>query len=207
MHNLHNVVHHKGDDSVSRLITMRKEVGLSLTVAVVASIMCVAAIIGSMNSTIEGPKPQTWFYLSAWDYPDSYSQGIEGFYIYENSTGSWEHIDQPWHVYYDYTHDGYFNWTEFEGAAIKLECFTWFNSTITESADTTEGLLYQRHNVTVMDINLATVVFSQNNFTYVANYTYAAPMWYYQYEVVLDFIPQAASQYVVTVSYEVYYRE
>ena len=153
------------------------------------------------TSLIVAPKQfegQAKFRLASWSYGDGYGQGIDGFFIYENSTGSWNIVDG----YVSNTDPGVFNWTA--GVAVKLDCWTGFNSTLTGAATTAEGKNYQRHNVTVKNFE-GTTVFSKQNFTYYSVDIEYTPMWLYEYYVVLNFLPLAGEYYTVTVTYDVFY--
>ena len=148
---------------------------------------------------INAPQPNNpRFVIASWDHPDEYGQGIDTITVYENSTGSWVSVGN-----YDYDEASSLEWNESVG--IKLKVWTWFNSTLVNVSTTNEGKLYQRHSVNVT--NLGTTVFSQQNFTYSNVYTDSAPMWYYVYDVVLNFLPLAGEIYTVTVNYDVFYTE
>lgn len=145
------------------------------------------------------PPARAQFVLSSWDFPDAYGQGIEGFEIFENSTGAWVQVGG----YYGYEDSQVLEWNA--SVAIKLICYTWFNSTITGAGSGALGKNYQRHNVTVTNLS-DVVVFSQQNFTYVSVDTATdPPMWLYGYSVVLNFLPESGQYYTVTVTYEVYW--
>ena len=145
------------------------------------------------------PPTKTQFVISSGDY-DEFGNGIEGSYVFENSTGSWEYIDAPFHILYS---DGYsFEWEG--GVFIKLRVFAFFNSTQAGAASTTEGKNYLKHNISVIDRS-DTVVFSQQNFTYYSVSTSLDPIWYYGYDVILDFLPAEGNTYTATIIFEVYY--
>jgi hypothetical protein len=148
------------------------------------------------------PHTQPRFAIAAWGDGDGYGQGIDAFLIYENSTGSWDEIPGgPFGPGYTETYT--FNWTA--GIAIKVTCYTWFNSTLTGATTAAEGKKYQRHNVTVTN-GFGDTVFSKQNFTYYSCDTGIAwPMWFYEYYVVLNFLPGFGEYYIVTVTYETYY--
>ena len=149
------------------------------------------------ESTVKELEQPAKFVLAEWDFPDEYGQGIEGIEIYENSTSSWVMYDNPL-----YDEETNFDWNA--SVAIKLRVFTWFNSTLTGAGSSNEGKLYQRHSVTVT--SLGTTVFSKQNFTFVASDTgIDPPMWFYSYDVVLDFLPVAGEIYTVVVTYEIYW--
>ena len=144
------------------------------------------------------PPARARFVLAEWDFPDEYGQGIDTITVYENSTGSWVSVGN-----YDYDESSVLDWEA--GVAIKLKVWTWFNSTLTGAGSTNEGKNYQRHNVTVTNA-IDTIVFSQQNFT-VVFYDYGEPssMWYYDCEVVLNFLPDYGEIYTVSVVYEVFW--
>ena len=145
------------------------------------------------------PPAKAQFVLSGWEFPDDYGQGIEGFEIFENSTAAWVQVNG----YHPYDETQVHEWNV--SVAIKLRCYTWFNSTLTGAADLAEGKNFQRHNVTVTDI-ADNIVFSQENFTYFfSDDSIDPPMWFYGYEVVLNFLPLNGEIYTVTVTYEVFH--
>lgn len=164
-------------------------ISVSVAVIMILSVLLVVSI----------PPARARFVLASWTFPDQYGQGINDFDVYENSTGSWVNVGGPT----EYDESGIFEWYGWYGS-IKLKCWTYFNSTLTEAGSTNEGKLYQRHNVTVTDLN-DTIVFSQQNFTYSNVYTEEAPMWIYVYEVVLNFLPETGEYYTVTVVYEIFW--
>ena len=142
------------------------------------------------------PPARARFALSSWDFPDEYGQGIDTITVEGNSTGSWVSVGN-----YEYDEASVLDWNA--SVAINLKCWTWFNSTLTGASSTNDGKNYQRHNVIVTALGVT--VFSQQNFTYSNVYTEEAPMWYYVYEVVLNFLTVAGNIYVVTITYEVFY--
>lgn len=156
---------------------------------------------------IATPKPITAkFVLAEWAYPDEYGQGIYGLKFYENSTGSW--VDAPYYtdlgafyyLHWDQT-DYWMNWST--GVGVKIRVDTWINSTLTGIQYVEAGRNIQKHNVTVTAYG--ETVFSQQNFTFVHSSSEEAPMYYYQYSVILDFVPLEGYVYTVTITYEVYY--
>ncbi|MCK4822043.1 hypothetical protein KA005_40140 [bacterium] len=152
------------------------------------------------------PPARAQFVIAAWEYPDEYGQGIDGMKFWENSTGSW--VAAPYYTnlgvfYYvnpsidDYT----YNWTA--GAAMKMRVDTVLNSTLTGATDLADGQNYQQHNVTVTHLGI--IIFSQQNFTYSFSDDTGAPMYYYEYEVILNFILEYGQIYTVTLTYEIFY--
>ena len=190
---IHPMVYHKGDDSVP----MRKITFTAVMIVTVLSVLLIAT-----------PKTiSAQFVLSEWDYPDEYGQGIEGFLIYENSTGDWElwQNDDASGPYYEHddTQAHYFQWNA--SVFIKLRVITMLNSTLLGlGTHYSEGIPFIRHNVTVTTLD--ETKFSQANFTFViADDDTYAPMWWYTYDVILDFVPLEGYTYTVTITYEVYY--
>lgn len=152
------------------------------------------------------PPARAQFILASWDYPDEYGQGILGIKMWENSTGSW--IAAPYYTdlgqfyYLNYHQTDYtYNWSA--GAAMKLRADTLLNNTLVGAVDLADGQNYLRHNVTVT--HHGDLIFSQQNFTYSDSTDISAPMYFYEYEVILNFIPEDGQIYIVTVTYEVYY--
>jgi hypothetical protein len=155
------------------------------------------------------------FIISSWDFPDEYGQGVNGFKFYENSTGSWVAAPYYTHYYPDYHeelgefyylhyNDDYtLNWSA--GVAMKLEVITVLNSTLVGIVDDpVEGQNYIRHSVSVT--NIGEEIFSQQNFTYSAvEWLAGHPMYYYYYDVVLEFLPALGAAYTITVTYEVFW--
>jgi len=138
------------------------------------------------------------FVISSWTYPDDYGQGIEGIEIYENSTGSWDYVDN---VFPDDT--GYIEWTA--GLFIMLYVYVYMNSTLTGATTTADGLNYIRLNVTVTNL-YDTVVYEEDdldNFYKTAGYD--PILWFYGFDTVLNFEPVQGMTYTVTVTYEVYW--
>lgn len=173
----------------------------------------IAVMIVTVLSVLLIATPRTataQFVLSSWTFPDEYDQGIEGFLIYENSSGSWSAWDDPVsgdpeYYVYDDTSAHLFEWTV--SVFIKLRVVTWLNSTLLgltgEEAHHSDGVPYFRHNITVTA--LGETIWSKSNFTYVLGSSEDTPMWDYQYDVILDFEPAEGYTYTVTITYEVYY--
>jgi hypothetical protein len=142
---------------------------------------------------------QPRFHIASWTFGDGHGQGIDAFIIKGNATGVWETIYGP------ITNDdpGIFNWSA--GVGIKLYCYTWFNSTFTGATSGTNGRNFQRHNVTVTN-TFGDVVFSKQNLTWYSTDTgIDPPMWFYEYYVVLNFLPTYGECYAVTVTYQIYW--
>lgn len=161
----------------------------SVAVIMILSVLLIASI----------PPAKARFVLASWDFPDEYGQGIDGIELYENSTGSWIQVGG----YHDYTEDHIYDWKI--SGSIKIICYTWFDSELAEVSTTNEGKLSQRHNISVTQFNGSTV-FSQQNFTYVSvDDGIDPPLWFYGYEVILDFVLAVGEYYTVTINYEVYW--
>jgi len=77
------------------------------------------------------------------------------------------------------------------------------NSTTYDISTVAEGKNIIRLNITVTSTN-GTIVFSQNNLTYISGVDYSDDLFLYQYSVQLDFTPIYGNIYTVIVTYEVY---
>lgn len=150
------------------------------------------------------PTKGTQFIIAGWSYPDAFGQGIEGLVFLENSTGSWvtvknEHESQfvsykPWNE----THSYEYNYT-----FLKIECWTYFNSSKVEVSTTAQGQLRQRHYI---EVSLrGDIVFSQQNFTYGTVSTSNDPLWWYCYTVVINYAFFFGETYTIDIDYEVAY--
>lgn len=133
------------------------------------------------------------FYISALD---EYGQGISpsGIDVFENSTGSWQYVD-PFGGIPDPLNCTYGNFLKF-----RIE--TRMNSTLTGATDLTDGKNYFRHNLTVTIYDGSTV-FSQENFTY-HNSADVSGIYYYSYEVILNFAVQVGFVYSCYITYEIF---
>jgi len=151
-----------------------------------------------------------YFVLSSWEFPDEYGQGVYMLRFDENSTGSW--VYAPWYYvgepldglpFYSLFSDSPYvlNWSA--GVAMKLRVYTYFNHTLTGAGSISEGRNYLRHSVTVF--SAAEMVFSQQNFTYIDSATIGDDIYYYEYHVILNFLPAFGTTYTVTVLYEIFW--
>lgn len=86
---------------------------------------------------------------------------------------------------------------------ITLLVSCWLNSTTYEISTIAEGKNIIRHNIMVSSTN-GTIVFSQNNLTYISGANYGDNVFLYQYSVQLDFTP-IGHIYTATITYEVYF--
>ena len=170
-----------------------------LTVALLGLFICSMLLLVPIQPVTQPQETSSsTFVIASWEFPDEYGQGIEGFEFFENSTGSWAQVGG----YEGFEEPQVYDWNA--SVAIKLRCWTWFNSTLTGVSTTNEGKLYQRHNVTVTCAG--TTIFSQQNFTwFYDDDTLDPPLWFYGYEVILNFLPVSGEIYTVTVTYEVFY--
>jgi len=160
------------------------------------------------------PPAKAQFVIASWDFPDEYGQGIDAVKCYENSTGDWVAAPYYTHYYPDYYEElgtfyflphyqnyYFYNWSA--GASIKIRVNTLLNSTLTGATDLADGQNYHKHSVVVT--HLGTTIFSQDNFTYLESDDLGAPMYWYAYIVILNFIPADGQIYMVTITYEVFY--
>lgn len=148
------------------------------------------------------PVQSTQFVLSDLGPLDDYGQGIWIIQVRNEteSLGSFYSTDHP-------THNYSANVVEIpQGENVSLAVFTWVNGTYLGFASLAEGKNLIRHNVSVFISGRMneTAVFSQANFTYVTGTDGAAPMYYYRYDVNLDFVPVGGLIYQVVVFFEVY---
>ena len=164
-------------------------------------ILTITMIIVYCESNLQAipiTKNETQFTISSWAFPDEYGQGIEGFEVFENSTGAWV----PVGGYEGYQEKLVYDWES--NGSIKLRCWTWLNSTFMDVATTNEGKALQRHSVIVT--NSVGTIFSQQNFTwFYDDDTIDPPLWFYGYEVVLNFLPLEGQVYTATVTYQLFY--
>ena len=82
-----------------------------------------------------------------------------------------------------------------------IEC--WLNGTTYGVVTVAEGKNIIRHNITVTSTN-NTIVFSQNNLTYISGIDYGDDVFLYQYSVELDFTPISGNVYTVVLTYEIF---
>ena len=152
----------------------------------------------SKVETIPIAKNKTQFALASWTFPDEYGQGIDRIFVQENSTGSWVDIGV---ASYPDGRNNVLDWNVSVG--IKLRVYTRLNETLTGATDVDDGENYQRYNVTVTCAGQT--VFSQHNFTLYDSGNYGADISFYEYHVILNFLPQDGQIYMVTVTCEVFY--
>lgn len=164
-------------------------------VASVGLIMLVSIFLISTPTPTRGAQ----FVIAGWSFPDEYGQGIDALTVYENSTGFW-YIIGGFSPNVLYNGGAEFNWTAGLGIKIRVHCQ--LNSTHVGVSSTDEGKNYLRHNVTVTTNN-GTTVFSQQNLTYYAAGA-LAEMYSYDYDVILNFLPEAGEIYTATITYEIY---
>jgi len=162
-------------------------------------VLSIALLLSTLLLFVPVQPAKAQFVLS-YDYsPDNFGNAIAYIHAY---------YDDDWNgtLYYDpdsYPGDTATNPIEtYEGTNITLAVFCWLNGTFADTASVAAGKLVIRHNVSVLMTN-GTVIFSQQNFTYVIGADFA-PMWFYRYDVILDFVPVSGQTYTVTVIYEVY---
>jgi len=169
-----------------------------------------------VSRVVPEPLAKAKFVISGWDYPDEYDQGLFGMKFWENSTGDW--VAAPWYTHYypDYHEElaafyyctssmsDYYTYNVTGGASLKMRVDTTLNATLTGATDLEDGRNYFRTNVTVTSLGI--IVFSQQNLTsLVTEDDLSDPIYYYEYDVVLNFILESGQFYTVTVIYEVFY--
>jgi len=139
------------------------------------------------------------FYIAGWS-TDEYGQGIDGYYLESNRTGSWVGV-------------GYGSWDDDGDTPIpqqwnvsqvmRIQLWTKMNSTLLGLSSIIVGQNYIQHNITVTD-QWDVEVFSQQNFTLNYNESYGDIYWYRHY-VVLDFLPLEGEFYTITILAEIYW--
>jgi hypothetical protein len=179
--------------------------------AVIAFLFLLVIFIATAPELPIVPEPNKTvkFVFATWDHPDQYGQGIDGFRLYENSTGSWEPAWFSWGYYveHDDSEHEVFVWNA--SIFIMLRVWSTINATLVGASDADEGENYHRHNVTVTD-RADVTVFEQQNFTYVNGvegwlYEPFDDLLYYEYTIVLNFLPLPLEVYTVSVLYEVFW--
>ena len=142
------------------------------------------------------PEAKAQFVISTISALDQYGQGISpsGIDILENSTGSWQYAQAFGGV------PSPFNWSAGKFMQVRIE--TRLNATLTGATGLIDGKNYFRHNITVTNTD-SVIVFSANNFTYRTSADVG--IYYYSYEVTLNFSPVAGQAYTIDITYEVYY--
>jgi len=144
------------------------------------------------------------FIFAGWDYPDEHNQGLDAINVYENSTGSWVLYSHPSYgnsIEYDDSGDILFNWTD--GVFMKIRAIVTLNATVTGAASVADGQNYLRLSVNISSAGV--IVFSQQNFTYVSGNDFG--LYWYDYDCIFNFLPQAGAIYTVTVTYEIFYED
>ena len=165
------------------------------------SVLVVLVVSMMLIVPIQPAKAQ--FVLASWAFPDEYGQGVDKISVYSNQTGSWVLANWAGDASRDYDESSEFDWNA--SIFIRLNVWTWFNSTLTGAPSWEEGKKYQRHSVTV-NTNNGTQIFSQQNFTFASCFpAINPPLWYYEYKVVLNFLPVSGEIYTVTIDYEIFY--
>lgn len=177
----------------------KRRIVVCVSIIMILTLSVLVASNYPSKSIVKELEQPAKFVLASWDFPDEYGQGIPYFEFFENSTGSWVSLE----YYYEYFNSYIVEWNA--SVFIKLRCTTIFNNTLIGAIDTDDGKLYQQHSVIVTTPSESEPVFSQQNFTYYSANTVLEPMWYYEYEVVLNFLPVGGEIYTVTVTYEIYW--
>lgn len=140
-------------------------------------------------------------FIISYDYPDNEGNGIA--YVFSYYDGVFNAT-----VYYNPT--SYPNSTAVQpaiapqGTNITIGVFSWLNGTLTGVSSLEEGKNVIRHNVTVYTNN-GTLIFTKQNFTFIIGTDGDAPMYFYRYDVILDFVPIYGEIYTVVLRYDVFY--
>jgi hypothetical protein len=161
------------------------------------SVVAIQPLLIPQSEKLPNPK----FIISSWSFPDEYGQGIDALGVYENSTGSWLAINGGFVPTVDYNDEASFEWNASLGIKIRVYC--WVNSSLSGFGSVEEGKNYLKHTVIVTQIN-GTIVFSQENFTYF-NAGAIDEMYEYDYDVVLNFLPEMGEIYRVSIILDIYW--
>lgn len=186
---------------------MKRRISAAVVLIMIVTLSVLVASNQFPKSVVEELEQPAQFVIASWDHPDEYGQGIYLLHFYENSTGSWlpawYYIDGVGKFYTLHYYDSYDYFNFSAGVAMKIRVETLFNQTLVGVESTSEGQKYLRHDVTVSDAY--GIVFSQQNFTYYDVTENGEENYYYEYEVVLNFLPVSGEIYTVVVTYEIYY--
>ena len=160
------------------------------------AVMSLVLMIGF--STIPPAKAQ--FIIADYTYPSNNGNGIAYIHAYLDGAFNASMYKNP----DSYPGEEVTNPLEVEsGVNITLAVFCWLNGTWAGIASLVEGKNVIRHSVTVSVTN-RTTIFSQQDFTYIIGTDGGAPMYFYRYDVILDFVPVMGEIYTVTVTYEIF---
>ena len=161
-------------------------------------------MLGLLITSIQPAKAK--FILASWGYPDEYGQGIRNIALEQYTNGEWVGLTIPSPPEGYYYSPSLFEITDGEGSNgslwINVQCF--LNATLCGISDIDDGPVLIRHTITV-STSTNSSVFYQENFTLTYQTDFAAPLYFYQYEVFTDFVPQDGTIYAATITYEVFY--
>ena len=158
-------------------------------------------VLISMMLIVSIPPAKAQFVLASWDYPDEYGQGIDEVYVAHNKSGSFVDFSGSPYSAGDNTTIGL---STGGGYHLRFTIYVQLNRTrISLSKPWNDGHLFIRLAVTVTAGS--TLIFSQQNLTYLAFGGTADPVEWYKYSVIPDFIPLDGTFYTVVLSYEIYY--
>ena len=167
-----------------------------------AYVIGIALLLSALVLFVPTQPAKAQFVLAYTFSPDNYGNGIS--YISAYFDGDWNGSMYKDPYNFDIPPETTTNPMEtFEGTNITLGVFCWLNGTYAGISSLVEGKTVLKHNVSVLHSN-GTVIFSQQNFTYISGADSLAPMYFYRYDVILDFAPVSGVVYTVTVIYEVF---
>jgi len=187
---LRNLVHNQGDDS----LPMNKK-----AIASVIALLTIGLLVASI------PPAKAQFVLASWDYPDEYGQGIRNVALEQYINGEWVALTDPSPPKGYYYSGSAFNITSGTNGggniSIVVQCF--LNATLCGIDDIDDGPALIRHTITVT--NTTATVFYQQGFDLTYQTDAYDPLYFYQYEVVANFVPISGITYTATITYEVFY--
>ena len=166
-------------------------------IAIVSMLFVCSVLIVSIPET----KAQARFIIADYTYPSNNGNGIAYIHAYLDGAFNATMYKNP----DSYPDEEVTNHLDVGiGVNITLAVFCWLNGTHADISSLVEGKTIIRHSVTVTSNNGSTI-FSQQNFTYIVGGDGDAPMYFYRYDVILDFLPVAGDIYTVIVTYEIFY--
>lgn len=156
--------------------------------------------------------PQTrgvQFFLSGWDYPDEYGQGIEVLWLQTNETGSWVTFPDTGrgHLWFLSDDDTSIALNYSSNMALRVEVDANINHTLfsfgPDKSENASARAIMRVGLTLS--NRSGVIFSLDNMTWGGNcYDDSATVWAIDYVDIVDVILQPATIYFLRFTYEIF---
>lgn len=170
---------------------MKYRIVATITIIAILSVLIVAA----------PPSRSAKFFLSEWDFPDEYGQGIESLIIYQNVSGVWTALDPSGVNHTDELN--IYNISEGQYASIRVVVKCLLNKTLVNVSSLSEGMNYIRHNGVLLHHNLP--IITLENFTYWTGTTVDDPIYTYFYNATFVFSPIGGLSYMALIDCEIYW--